>query len=59
MVSHRALQSRWVGASTQSTLRKEKHFNSTPTINSFTHTGIWQWERNEDILISGIKVYGQ
>jgi len=40
---------------TINTERGAKHLYSAPTINSFTHghRGIWQWERNEDILTSG------
>jgi len=47
-----------VGASTTSTLRGAKHFNSTSTRTVFTnsHTWIQQWERNKDILTTDFEV---
>jgi len=49
-----------VGVSTQSTLKGAKHFTSSLAITSFTHrhTGIWQLEKNEDILTPEFEVNG-
>jgi len=40
------------------TERGVKHCNSAPAVPAFTHRqiGIQQWKRNEDILISELKI---
>jgi len=48
-----------IGVSTQSTLRGAKNFNNAPTITSFTHTEIPQWEKNEGNLTSNFEVNSQ